>query len=317
MIRPKRLKPGGTIGVISPASPSERRSEIIRAQETLESWGYRVVIAENVNKERGLLAASEEERASDFNTMFEREDIDAVFVTQGGYGSAQIIRHIDFDMVRKNPKIFTGFSDITALHLAINKFCNLVTFHGPGMSRFNKEELTKYTKDHFFKAVAETEPVGKISLADDKKWIHAISGGVAEGQMIGGNLTLICGTLGTDFAIETDDRILLIEEVDTEPWIIDHMMCHLRNANRLEKLKGVLVGECRNCVPAMRTSEDSDSRDTCVEDVLDYYLKPLNIPVLYGLPLGHTKDLATIPLGVTVRIDADKKTLEVLEGAVV
>lgn len=315
MIRPKRLKEGATIGVISPASPSEKRSEIIRAQETIESWGYKVEIAENVNKERGLISASEEERAADFHEMFQREDIDAVFVTQGGYGSAQIIRHIDFDIVRKNPKIFTGFSDITALHLAINKFCDLVTFHGPGMSRFNSEDLTKYTKEYFFKAIQDTEPIGEIPLADSKKWIHSVSEGVAEGQLTGGNLTLICGTLGTDFAIDTDDKILLIEEVDTEPWIIDHMLCHLRNAGRLDKLKGVVVAECYNCVP--KVGNETYSADTCVEDVLDYYLKPLEIPVLYGLPLGHTKDLATLPLGVRVRIDADNKSFEILEGAVI
>ncbi len=314
MIRPKRLVKGDTIGVISPASPSEKKSEIIRAKETLEEWGYKVVIGKNVNKTKGIVAASEEERAADFNEMFKRDDIDAVFVTQGGYGSAQIIRHIDFETVRKKPKIFTGFSDITSLHLALNKLCGMITFHGPGMSRFNSEDLTDYTKEYFFKAIAETDPIGDIPLASDKKWIHSISGGMAEGQLTGGNLTLICASLGTDYAIETENKILLIEDVDTEPWIFDHMMSHLRNAGKLDNLKGVIVGECHNCVPAKH--DPGFHCDINIEDVLEYYLKPLGIPVLYGLPLGHTKNLATLPLGVKVCLDADEKSFEVLESAV-
>lgn len=315
MVRPKRLHKGDTIGVISPASPSEKKSEINRAVETLEEWGYKVVVGKNVNKTKGFVAASEEERASDFNEMFRRDDIDAVFVTQGGYGSAQIIRLIDFEAVKKSPKIFTGFSDITSLHLALHKFSDLVTFHGPGMSRFNSEELTDYTKEYFFKAVSENEPIGNIPLADKKKWLHTFGKGVAEGQLIGGNLTLICASLGTPYAIDTKDKILLIEDVDTEPWIFDHMLSHLRNAGCLDQVKGIVVGECHNCVPFKH--DPGFYCDTSLEDVLEYYLKPLDIPVLYGLPFGHTKDLATLPLGVSARLDADRKTFEILESGVV
>ena len=315
MVRPKRLHKGDTIGVISPASPSEKKSEINRAVETLEEWGYKVVVGRNVNKTKGFVAASEEERASAFNEMFRRDDIDAVFVTQGGYGSAQIIRLIDFEAVKKSPKIFTGFSDITSLHLALHKFSDLVTFHGPGMSRFNSEELTDYTKEYFFKAVSENEPIGNIPLADKKKWLHTFGKGVAEGQLIGGNLTLICASLGTPYAIDTKDKILLIEDVDTEPWIFDHMLSHLRNAGCLDQVKGIVVGECHNCVPFKH--DPGFYCDTSLEDVLEYYLKPLDIPVLYGLPFGHTKDLATLPLGVSARLDADRKTFEILESGVV
>ena len=156
MIRPKKLEIGDSIGIISPASPSERKSDVLRAAECLQSWGYKIVLGKNVNKTRGFVAASEEERADDFNEMYRRDDIAAVFVTQGGYGSAQIIHLLDFDAVAKHPKILTGFSDITALHLAIHKFTDLVTFHGPGMTRFNSADLTEYTKNQFFKAVAST-----------------------------------------------------------------------------------------------------------------------------------------------------------------
>ncbi len=314
MIKPKRLEKGDTIGVISPASPSEKKSDVLRSAEYLDSIGYNVVIGKNVNKSKGFVAASEEERAADFNEMFRRDDIDAVFVTQGGYGSAQIIHLIDFDAVRSNPKILTGFSDITSLHLAIHKKSEVVTFHGPGMSRFNAKELTEYTKEHFFKALSSTEPIGEIKLADNKAWLHSIGPGVAEGKLIGGNLTLVCASLGTPYEIDTRDRILLIEDVETEPWIFDHNLSHLRNAGKLKDVRGIVVGESESCVPSKHNP--GFFSDTSLEDVLEYYLKPLEIPVLYGLPLGHSKDLATLPIGVRVKLDADNKIFTVLESGV-
>lgn len=309
------LKIGDTIGVISPSSPSEKKSEIIRAKETLESWGYRVVLSKNLNKTKGLVAGTEEDRAEDFNEMFKRDDVDAVFVTQGGYGSAQIINHINYDMIEKNPKIFTGFSDITSLHMAIHKFAKVVTFHGPGMSRFNDEDLTDYTKDYFFKAIFDKNPIGEIKLANSKKWIYTINEGKAEGSIIGGNLTLICATLGTPYEIDTRGKLLFLEDLDIEPWIFDHMLSHLRNAGKLRELAGIIIGECRNCVPFAHNP--GYHVDTSLEDVLDYYIKPLSVPAIYGLPLGHTDDIATIPLGVEARLDADNKKLEILESGII
>ena len=314
MIKPPRLKKGDTIGVVSPASPSETKSEIIRARETLESWGYKVVIGENVNKQKGFVAASEEERAQDINQMFKDDAIDAIFVTQGGYGSAQLVDKLDYEAIRANPKIFTGFSDITSLHLAIGRLAGLVTFHGPGMARFNAEDLTKYTKEQFFKAVSEREALGDIKLADDKKWLYSIVGGVCEGELTGGNMTLVCASLGTPYEIDCRGKLLLLEEVDTEPWVIDHMLSHLRNAGKLADAAGFVIGECQDCRPFEHNP--GYNCDTSLEDVLDYYLKPLGKPALYGLPLGHTRNMATLPLGLRCRLDADKKTFAVMESAV-
>jgi muramoyltetrapeptide carboxypeptidase len=139
--------------------------------------------------------------------------------------------------------------------------------------------------------------------------------GVAEGELVGGNLTLICASLGTPYQIDTQGKILMIEDAETEPWIFDHMLSHLRNAGLLKIAKGVVVSECHNCVPAKLNP--GYYSDTNLEEILEYYLKPLDIPVLYGLPLGHTKDMATLPLGVKVRLDADKKQFTILESGVV
>lgn len=315
MLKAKRLEKGNTIGVISPASPSETISEIPRACEYLESLGYKVSIGKNVNKAHGFVAASEQERADDLNEMFRRDDIDAVFVTQGGYGSAQLIGKIDYDVIKANPKILTGFSDITSLHLAITKFADLVTFHSPGMARFNTEHLTPYTKEHFFKALAHADPVGEVVLADSNKWLFSLAPGAAEGRIVGGNLTLVCASLGTPFEIETKGKILFLEEVEAEPWIIDNSLLHLRNAGKLDGVAGVIVGECKDCVP--RKHEPGYYCAINLEEVLQYYLSDLGVPVLYGLPLGHTENMATIPMGVQVRLDATNKTFEILESGVI
>lgn len=314
MIKAKHLQLGDTIGVISPASPSGTISEIPRAQEYLENMGYKIVVGKNVNKTRGFVAATEQDRADDLNEMFRRDDIDAVFVTQGGYGSAQLIDKIDYDLIRNNPKILTGFSDITALHLAIGKFSDVVTFHSPGMARFNDEHLTPYTKEHFFKALTSTEPIGEIKMGNHKKWLFSITPGVAEGQLIGGNITLVCTSLGTPFEIDTKGKILFLEEVETEPWIVDNSLLHLRNAGKLKGVAGIVVGECKDCVP--RKHDPGYHSDTCLEEVLRYYLADLGVPVLYGLPLGHTTNMATLPMGVNVRLDATEKTFKVLESGV-
>lgn len=314
MLKAKKLQPGATIGVVSPASPSDCPSELPRAKFFWEAMGFHVVFGEHVDLRKGFVAASETERAADINAMFANPAIDAVCCTRGGYGSAQIIRHLDFDAIRENPKIFTGFSDITSLHLAMNKFAGLVTFHGPGFSRFNPEDLTEYTKAQFFKALTSDEPLGDIPLADEKKWLHTITEGVAEGELIGGNLTLLCASMGTPYQPDTVGKILFIEDVDTEPWCIDHSMSHLRNAGVLDGVAGVVIGECENCVPF--DYKPGYLSDVHVEEVFEYYLKELGVPVLYGLPLGHTSDMATLPLGVKVRLDSRSKRFEVLESGV-
>ncbi len=313
-LKPKKLEKGDRIGIVSPASPTYNKSDIVRGVETLRQWGYNVELSKNLSKKTGFCAGSDIERAQDLNEMFKREDIDAIFVTQGGYGSARILKYLDFDLIKNNPKILIGFSDITSLHLAIYKKTNLVTFHGPGIARYNPEELSEYTQKYLFKALAEEEAIGEVTLADDKKWIYSIHGGEAEGILIGGNLTLICSTLGTPYEIDTQDKILFIEEVYTEPWVFDHMMCHLMNAGVLHKAAGIVIGTCEHCVP--RQLDPGFYCDTSIEDVLGDYLRPLGIPVLYGLPLGHTRDLATLPIGVNTYLNGDEKKFIIKEAGV-
>ncbi len=313
-IKPKPLEKGDTIGIIAPASPLFKKSDLKRGVQTLEEWGFNVVVGDHVNCRHEYIAGTDEQRAADFNAMFANPDIDAVFVTQGGYGSARIIDRIDFDLVRKNPKIFIGYSDITSLHLAIKKHTGLVTFHGPGMAGFNSEDLTTYRKEYLFKALSSPEPIGEIKMADEKKYLDVINGGEARGELVGGNLTLICASLGTPFEIDTKDKILFFEEVETEPWILDHMLTHLKNAGKLQEAAGIVVGECSGCEPFKHNPGFPVT--FFLEDILDDFLKPLGIPVIHGLPIGHTKDLATLPMGVDAYLDGTNGKLFVEEAGV-
>lgn len=301
-IKPKRLQKGDTIGIVAPASPLEKKSDLVRGIKTLEEMGFNVLVGENVNNRHEYLAGTDEERAYDLNNMFGNKEVDAIFVTQGGYGSGRILRYLDFDLIRENPKIFIGFSDITILHLAIRKMTGLVTFHGPGMGGFNPEELTDYRKEYLEKALMSDKPIGEIPLADKKKWINIINEGETYGEIVGGNLTLMCSSLGTPYEIDTEDKILFFEDLDTEPWIFDHMLTHLCNAGKLQKAKGIVIGECADCVPYKHNPGFQVT--FFLEEVLEHFIKPLKIPAIYGLPLGHTEDLATIPIGVKAHLDA-------------
>lgn len=313
-MKPKMLEKGDTIGLISPASAQYNRSWIYRAVDALEDWGYHVVLGKNATRKYSFFAGTDEQRASDFNEMFRREDIDAVMAIDGGYGSARILRYLDFDAIRKNPKIFLGFSDITILHLAIYKLTGLTTFHGPGACGFPDEYMTPYTKEQLEKALCCEDPIGEIGLADPKKYIHAIGSGAVEAPIIGGNISMICTTLGTPYEIDVKGKILFLEDVHTEPWVMDHNMAHLMNSGKLSEAAGIVIGECRDCEP--RQHNPSFYSDTSIEDIFDEYLAPLQIPVLFGYPLGHTADIATLPMGVQVRVDADQRKFSVLESGV-
>lgn len=314
-MKAKRLKIGDTIGIVSPSSATEKKGELIRGIEALEEMGFKVEVARNVDKTRGLVAGSAQERADDINEMFRRDDIDAVFATQGGYGSAQVLEYLDYDLIKSNPKIFTGYSDVTSVHLAISKMTGLVTFHGPGSVRFSPEYVTDFTREYFLKAVNGECSAWQIPLSDTKKnWVYAINGGIGDGEIIGGNLSLVCSTLGTPYEIDTRGKILLLEDVGIEPWIFDHLFCHLYNAGKFNDLKGVVIGDCVRCVQL--DYKPAYYSDHIIEDTMDHYLKPFNVPAIYGLPLGHAPDLATVPLGVRGRIDGDQKTFEILESPV-
>ena len=314
-VKPKVLRPGDTVGIVAPASPLYNKSDLVRGAETLEQMGYKPLFGKTVYKRREYLAGTDQERAADINAMFANKKVNAIFVTQGGYGSARILKYLDYSVIRKNPKIFMGFSDISILHMAILKKTRLVTFHGPGMAGFNDVELTDYRKEYLMKALTTVAPIGEIRPTSPRQYIHSIYPGQVEAEIIGGNLSLICSTLGTPWEIDTKGKILFFEEIDTEPWMIDHLLTHLSNAGKLDELAGVVVGECINCIPY--SHHPGFPVTFSLEDILTEFLEPLKKPAIYGLPMGHSKDMATFPLGCRAFLDADEKKLFITENGVI
>ncbi len=316
LLKPKALKPGDTVGVITPSTYVSDPVRLDLVPLTLEHFGLKVKFGKNVRKRAGYLGGSIQERLDDLHEMFADSEVKGVFCIRGGYGSPQLLDRIDYSLIRKNPKVFAGYSDITALHLAIQRHASLVTFHSPVvLSRF-----TEWTQEHFRRALfgpdgdrvirnpTESNPLRPLHP------IHSFRKGKANGQLIGGNLTLISSLMGTPYEPDTRGKIFFLEEVGEEPYRVDRMLTQLRLAGNLEQAAGIVVGECVGCSPReFRPGFDSTFS---LNEVLEDILSGLQVPVLGGLLIGHTDDQATIPLGVTAELDADAGTLTIQESGV-
>lgn len=316
LVRPPVLRPEDTVGLITPATYVSDPDRLALAERTVKHFGLKLKLGKNVRKRAGYLGGSAEERLEDLHAMFRDPEVRAVFALRGGYGSIHLLDRIDYDLLRKNPKIFIGYSDITAMHLAINKRAGLVTFHGPVvLSRFSD-----YTQTYFRRALFEAKPIGPVTNPPDTNplrpahTLRTVRPGRARGPLIGGNLTLISNTMGTPYEIDTRGRILFLEDVDEEPYRIDRMLTQLRLAGKLDAAAGIIFGECSGCRP--REFQPSFESTFSLGEVVDNILGRLNVPVLYGLTIGHTDDQLTLPLGVVTTLDADKGQLVIEEAGV-
>ena len=307
MIKPKTLKPGDTIGVVAPAGPV-KKVKLRRGVKNLENLGCRVKLAGNVWDKSGYLAGEDEERVESVNQMFADPEIDAILCARGGFGSIRILEQIDYALIRRNPKIFAGFSDITLLHLAINKLCNLVTFHGP-MVAVDFDTLSAYNRKYFFKTVASTRPVGRIKNSKTLGAWRAIAQGKTSAPILGGNLTLLTRLLGTKYEPDFRNKILFLEDLNEDIYKIDGMLAQLKLAGILKNVKGVILAEFVKCRPSKKAS-------FTLEEVFEHYFASTGYPVIYPVSCGHGEDKITIPLGVRVTIDTDKRTFSIDEAGV-
>lgn len=317
LIHPKALRPGDTVGLITPSSYVSDPDKLITAERTIKYFGLNLKMGRNVRKRAGYLGGSIEDRVEDLHAMFRDPEVKGVFCIRGGYGSAQLLNHIDYELIRRNPKVFIGYSDITAMHLAIHKRTGLVTFHGPvPLSRF-----TDYTQQCFRRALFETKPLGALTNPAESNalrpnhTLRTIRPGKARGPLVGGNLSLIASTMGTPYEVDTRGKIFFIEDVGEQPYSVDRMLTQLRLAGKFEQAAGVVFGECNDCGP--RKYDPSFESTFSLGEVLDEILGKLKIPVLGGLTIGHTDDQLTLPLGVMASLDSDKGELTVEEAAAV
>jgi muramoyltetrapeptide carboxypeptidase len=314
--RPKALRPGDTVGVITPSTPVIDPDRLAVVERTMKYFKLRWKMGRNVGRRSVDYKSFVDERLDDLHTMFRDPEVKAVFALRGGYGAPHLLDRIDYDLIRRNPKIFLGFSDITALHLAIHKRTGLVTFHGPNVA----SGFSNYTQQHFRRALFETTPPGRVTNPPETNELrpnHAlrtIRPGTATGPLVGGNLSLIAATMGTPYEIETRGKIFFIEDVGEEPYRVDRMLTHLRLAGKFDQAAGVIFGECAGCSPG--DYKPSTASPYTLGEVLDNILGALKIPVLSGLTIGHTLDQLTLPLGVMATLDASQGTLEIKEAGV-
>lgn len=315
-VKPPALPDKATIAVVAPASPPQERSGIEQATQYFESRGHEVVFGPNHRKVHGYLAGNDEERAADLQWALSEPGIDMVHALEGGYGTARLYPLIDWEALG-DPRIVCGFSDLTALHLFVQRHAGWVSFYGPSFLRFTRTkgdyELSKETEEWFHRAL-RPEPLGKVFEDPEDPYVLTLGEGAAEAPLAGGCLTLLASSIGTPYEVETEGRILIVEDLNTEAYLIDTALNHLRLAGKLDGIAGFAFGTSVNL--GYQTLPEGPESTLSIEEILDELIAPLGVPAISNVPFGHGKHLATMPLGVKARIDGAGKSLEILEAAV-
>jgi len=308
-IRPPRLNKGDLLGLVSPASPIADPSRIDRGVRYLEGLGYRVLLGKSITAVHGYLAGTDEQRAADLHAFFARKDVRAILCIRGGYGTPRLLSLLDYRLVRRNPKIFVGYSDITALQLALWKRAGLVTFHGPMVGVDMADTMDAFTEEIFWNLLTSDRKQGKIKLPDDTA--ITVFPGRGTGRLLGGNLALIVSLLGTPYQPSFSGSVLFLEDIGEEPYRIDRMLVQLRNTRILGRSAAILAGQFTDCVP-----EDKSKPSLTVDQLLSEAASSTRRPLLAHLPFGHENPKMTIPLGIRARVDAGARQIELLEPAV-
>lgn len=306
-MRRRPLPPGSTLRVVATSSPVFEPEQIFVATEHLRARGYEVELDERVTARHGYLAGPARERASALMQAFADPAVDGVLQLRGGYGSAQMLDLLDWDLLRRTAKPFIGTSDGAPLHLALARRAEVVTYWGPTL--MSLYDATDYTWAGLLAALAQTGPL-TVAAAPGMPPASAIHGGCAEGRLVGGTTTHVAALLGTPYSPCYDGCILLLEDADEEPWVIDRLLTHLRLAGVLGRVAGVVVSEHARIEPNPHASMFGDET-LSLEEILMSHLGHLGIPVLFGISAGHGRHHATLALGERALLDADAGTLTI------
>ena len=315
VVRPKRLAAGDTVALVAPASATFQSVDLDIARESLEALGLKVKVGRHLLGRHGYLAGADKDRAADINGFFEDRDVRAVLPIRGGWGSARVLPYLDFDTIRRNPKIVLGYSDITALLLSIHARTGMVTFHGPnGMGRWDAWSVD-YMRRVLFNAEAVTlenprSLSDRNSLVQIDNRIRTIHPGTARGRLLGGNLTVLTAILGSPYLPAWDGAILFLEDVGEDLYRIDRMFTQLKLTGVLEKIRGFIFGTCAECGPG------EGFASLTLEEIFADHIKPLDVPAWSGAMIGHQTQQWTVPVGADVEIDAAKGTITLQAPAV-
>ena len=314
ILKPPRLKPGDTIALITPGSyiTEQEKEESIN---NLRGLGFNVTYSDRLMQKNGYFSATDEERAADLNEMFKRKDVQGIMCARGGYGCARILPFLDYDLIEDNPKVLIGFSDVTALQYAILKNSNLITFHGPvSISTFSSFSIRN------FKSVL-LDPTEELDLENshtDNNYnpygITVIADGKAEGELVGGNLSIVTSLIGTEYDIDFSGKIIFLEEFLEEPYRVDRMLTQMIQAGKFENATGIALGVFKLCEP--NKTNPAFNSSFSLMDVLKDRLGKLGIPVIYGLSFGHIADKFTLPFGIKAELNSDTKQIKLLESGV-
>jgi muramoyltetrapeptide carboxypeptidase len=314
VIRPKRLREGDLVGLIGPAGATFHPDRVELARENLAALGLRVRCGDHLLDRYGYLAGRDEDRAADINHFFSDPEVRAVLAQGGGWGCNRLLPLLDYELIRSNPKIVMGFSDVTGLILGIHARTGLVTFHGPMGGSSWSEFTTDYARRVLFDGEAVTmrnkEGTDDRLVQIDNR-VLTITPGTARGRLLGGNLTVLTALVGSGYLPDFEGCILFIEDVHEEVYRVDRMLTQLSLAGVLGQVKGVVFGRCTDCEPESRYGS------LTLEEVLADHVASLGVPAWYGSMIGHIKDYFTVPLGIEAEIDADAGTIRLLEPAVV
>ena len=313
LLRPARLAPGDVVGLVDPASATWEPIDVDIVEDTLTALGLVAKRGAHLLDRRGSLAGSDRDRAADVMAMFTDPSVKAVLPVRGGWGCARILPHLDFEAIRRNPKVLMGYSDLTALLLAIHARTGLVTFHGPnGASEWNATSADFFTRVVLkAEAVTFTNPREKgETLAQTEYRTRTITPGVVSGRLLGGNLSVLTALLGSPYLPDFRDAILFLEDVNEAPYRIDRMLTQLALAGVLKAARGVIWGTCHECEP------DAGFGSLTIPDLLDDHVKPLGVPAWRGALVGHIDRQFTLPIGADVEIDATAGSIRMLSAAV-
>jgi muramoyltetrapeptide carboxypeptidase len=289
------LESGALIALVAPAGPLQKPDELPRAQENTRILGWEPVVGAHASECVGYLAGHDRDRLNDINRALRDPKIDAIWCLRGGYGMTRILPGIDYDALSRSPKTIIGYSDVTALHAAVQRKCRLVTFHGPTA----REVLTDFSRDSLQRAVIHrTDSCGTAPNARE------LNSGAAEGRLVGGNLAVLAALCGTPYMPDLSDGILILEDIGEPLYRIDRMLTQLSLSGAMNGCKAIVFGECTDC-------REPPNGGRSFDEVLGELAHLLGIPCMAGIPIGHIAEQWTIPLGATAKMDTASRTLTV------
>jgi muramoyltetrapeptide carboxypeptidase len=310
ILKPPRLQKGDVIGVISPASPPSAQEKIDRGVQYLERLGYRVKVGRSVMAQYGYLAGTDEQRVADLNDMLHDREVKALFAIRGGYGTPRLLHLVDYRAVRQNPKIVVGYSDLTALQLALFKKTGLITFSGPMVGVEMWETIDPFTEEHFWRVLTSKARIGALANSEEEI-VACYNRGRVAGRLLGGTLSLLISLMGTPYFPDLREALLVLEDVDEAPHRVDRMFTQLFHAGILKSISGLVLGKFTDCVPS-----DPSKPHLTIEQVLQEAVLKLSCPILTNFQYGHIPKKLTLPIGLRARLDTRRGVLEVLEAAV-